>query len=230
MKRLHFRQSDFEDAFNFVGILRFRIKMSKEPSFKVVFLGEGRVGKTSIGKRWAENKFDPNTRSTVAAAWFQKTTTTSDGKPVNIQLWDTAGQEEYKSLAPIYYKDSQAAILVYSVVDQGSFEKTVQWRKELVMSRGENIKIVIVANKIDLATERCVSREQGEQYAQSVNAKYFEVSAKTGDGIELLFFHVADLLMSLPQKEREGKRPGRVSLTVVNGEENDAQKKQGGCC
>lgn len=203
--------------------------MTQAPSFKVVFLGEGRVGKTSIGKRWAEDKFEQTTRSTVAAAFFQKTMNTKDGKTLNIQLWDTAGQEEFKSLAPIYYKDSQAAILVYSCTDQASFEKMQAWMKELIMSRGENIKIVIVANKIDLVKDRCVSTEQGERYAQSVKAQHFEVSAKTGQGIDLLFFHVAELLASLPEKVKMAatKRPGKVCLQVVNGEE--AEKKKG-CC
>ena len=198
-------------------------------SFKFTLVGESAVGKTAICKQFCEHTFNENQPTTVGLE-FGTRIIEDENTRIKLQVWDTAGQEEFKSLAPIYYKDSQAAILVYSVVDQGSFEKTVQWRKELMMSRGENIKIVIVANKIDLDKDRCVSREQGEEYAKSVNAKYFEVSAKTGDGIELLFFHVADLLMSLPQKEREGKRPGRVSLTVVNGEEAENRKKQGGCC
>lgn len=203
--------------------------MTQAPSYKVVFLGEGRVGKTSVGKRWAEDKFDQTTRSTVAAAYFHKTTTTKAGKSISIQLWDTAGQEEFKSLAPIYYKDSHAAILVYSCIDQASFDKMVSWRNELIMSRGEDIKIVIVANKIDLVKDRCISTEQGEQYAKSVKAQHFEVSAKTGQGIDLLFYHVAELLASLPERAKPAsKRHGKVCLQVLNGDE--AEKKKEGCC
>jgi len=196
-------------------------------SFKVVCLGEGRVGKTSIGLRWAEDAFDPATRSTVAAAFFQKTAHTKDGKAVNIQLWDTAGQEEFKSLCPIYYKDAHAALLVYSVIDRSSFQKMIAWRNELSMARGDNIRIVIAANKADRQKERCVSRREGDDYATSVHAQYFEVSAKTGQGIDLLFMYIAEILAAIPVKAPVGKRAGKVSLTVVTG---TTEKKKKGCC
>lgn len=199
--------------------------MSQGGAFKVVFLGEGRVGKTSIGKRWVEGSFEAGVRSTVAAALYQKTAHTESGKPIPIHLWDTAGQEEFKSLAPIYYKDSQCAILVYSCIDQGSFEKAKAWRQELVNARGEDIKIALAANKVDLGSQRCVSKAEGESYAQSVGARHFDVSAKSGQGIDMLFFHVADLLASLPKRAQGPKKSGRVALTVVEGE----QKKKG-CC
>jgi small GTP-binding protein len=106
------------------------------PTFKVAFLGEGRVGKTSISLQRSEDRFEQTIRSTVAAAFFQKTVTTKSERAINIMLWDTAGQEEVHSLAPIYYKDTHAALLVYSVVDQPSFDRMVQWRNELISSRG----------------------------------------------------------------------------------------------
>jgi small GTP-binding protein len=197
-------------------------------TFKVVFLGEGRVGKTSIGRRWAENKFEQTTRSTVAAAFFQKSVQVKDGRMLNIMLWDTAGQEEFHSLAPIYYKDAHAAILAFSVVDQRSFDRMVQWKNELISSRGENIKLVVVGNKIDMTKDRCIKPEQGEAIAEANRAKYFEVSAKTGQGVDLLFAHVAELLASLPtQTQSLAKRSSKVGLQVVNGEDQPPQK---GCC
>jgi small GTP-binding protein len=197
-------------------------------SFKVVFLGEGRVGKTSIGRRWAENRFDQTTRSTVAAAFFQKSMTTRDGKTINIMLWDTAGKEEYHSLAPIYYKDAHAAILVFSCIDQRSFDRMIQWKNELISSRGEDIKLVVVANKIDATKDRCIKTEQGEGIAGTIKAQYFEVSAKTGQGIDLLFAHVTDILSKIPTAGTAlTKRSSRVGLQVVNGEE---QPKAKGCC
>jgi small GTP-binding protein len=197
-------------------------------TFKVVFLGEGRVGKTSIGRRWAENRFDQTTRSTVAAAFFQKSVTTRDGKTLNVMLWDTAGQEEYHSLAPIYYKDAHAALLVFSVVDQRSLDRMIQWKNELISSRGEDIKLVVVANKVDMVKDRCIKSEQGESIASANHAEYFEVSAKTGQGIDLLFAHVAEILAALPvQGTPVAKRSGRVGLQVVSGEDAPEEK---GCC
>lgn len=196
-------------------------------NYRVVFLGEGRVGKTSIGKRWEEERFDQSQRSTVAAACYKKSMNI-DGKVITINLWDTAGQEEFHSLAPIYYKDAHAALLVFSVVDQKSFDRMVQWKKELTMSRGEDIKVVVVGNKIDLSKDRCISASQGEQFANSIKAKYFEVSAKTGAGIDNLFNHLGHLLVSIPVKATT-KKQSKVGLQVIDATENDADEKKG-CC
>ncbi|OHT00101.1 small GTP-binding protein [Tritrichomonas foetus] len=198
--------------------------------YKVVFLGEGRVGKTSIGKRWEEERFDQSQRSTVAAACYKKSMNI-EGKLITINLWDTAGQEEYHSLAPIYYKDAHAALLVFSVIDQKSFDRMVQWKKELFMSRGEDIKIVVVGNKIDMVKERCISAQQAERFAQSIHAKYFEVSAKTGQGIDMLFLHVGSLLVKLQPKgpaSRAGK--SKIGLQVIDATENDTTDDKKGCC
>ena len=194
-------------------------------SYKVVFLGEGRVGKTSIGKRWVEGNFDNNKRPTISAACFQKTIQIGT-RILDIQLWDTAGQEEYHSLAPIYYKGASVAILVFSVIDQKSFDKMIQWRKELLSSSESNIKIIIVGNKIDLESLRAINRKQGELIAQQNNCNYFEVSAKTGEGVENLFIHLGELLMDIPISEIGPTRKSK-SL-VVTDIINDNEKKS--CC
>ena len=199
-------------------------------SYKVVLLGEGRVGKSSIGNKWMNNTFDPNRRSTVAAAFFQKSVICG-GKTVDIVLWDTAGQEEYHSLAPIYFKDAQAAILVYSVIDANSFERMMQWKKELVMSRGENIKVVIAANKIDMPSQRVITPQQGAEFAQKIGCPIFEVSAKTGQGIDMLFQSLAQILVTIPVQKNTSRRQGKVGLQVINGEEEVKEaEKSGGCC
>ncbi|KAH0791280.1 Ras-related protein Rab-21 [Histomonas meleagridis] len=194
-------------------------------AYKVVFLGEGRVGKTSIGKVWAEGSFDPHQKSTVAAAFYEKTVSINN-KLIKIHLWDTAGQEEFHSLAPIYYKGSNAALLVYSVIDKRSFERTIQWRKELVASQGDDVKTIIVANKIDVVKDRCITEEQGKAFAASINSPYFEVSAKTGKGIDILFNALAEMLSKIPEPQARGRRPGR-SLQVSDTEEAPTESK---CC
>lgn len=200
-------------------------------SYKVVLLGEGRVGKSSIGNKWHSGTFDSQRRSTVAAAFFQKSVL-CQGKNVDIQLWDTAGQEEYHSLTPIYYKDAQAALLVYSVVDSASFDRMMQWKNELVMTRGENIKIIIAANKIDMVQQRVITPQQGIDFASKVGCQIFEVSAKTGEGIDMLFQALAKTLLEIPQKKTGPTRGGKVGLQVINGNNDQAQENQskGGCC
>ncbi|EAY17595.1 Ras family protein [Trichomonas vaginalis G3] len=198
-------------------------------SYKVVLLGEGRVGKSSIGNKWQSNTFDPQRRSTIAAAFFQKTVI-CQGKNVDIQLWDTAGQEEYHSLAPIYYKDAQAALLVYSVIDSTSFERMMQWKNELVNTRGENIKLIIAANKIDMVSQRVITPQQGLDFANKVGCQIFEVSAKTGEGIDMLFQALAKTLLEIPQKKSATHRSGKVGLQVINGNNQEAEENNSTGC
>jgi small GTP-binding protein len=197
--------------------------------FKVVFLGEGRVGKTSIGKRWAEDTFDSATRSTVAAGFFEKTLITKDGRSLKIMLMDTAGQEEFHSLAPIYYKDAHAALLVFSIIDEGGFQRMQQWRSELISSRGPDIKIIVVGNKLDMSKSRVIRQEDAQKFATTIGSQYFEVSAKTGQGIDLLFAHLGEILGNLPQQQAAPaqKRGTKMGLQIVNGEEEEQKK---GCC
>ena len=198
--------------------------------FKIVFLGEGRVGKTSIGLKWCEGSFDPQRRSTVQAGFYTKNVESSQGL-VEINLWDTAGQEEYHAVAPIYYKDSQAAILVFSVVDQISFDKIVQWHNELINLRGDSVKIVVVANKIDLVDQRVIPYNKGEDYARSINCQYFEVSARTGQGIPALFQYLVEQLVSIPQKRSNQAASKRALMIIDEPEEQKPQQNQNsGCC
>ncbi|KAH0790643.1 Ras-related protein Rab-21 [Histomonas meleagridis] len=197
-------------------------------SYKAVFLGEGRVGKTSIGLKWSRGEFDPHRKSTVQAGLYSKKVETSKGM-IELHLWDTAGQEEYHAIAPIYYKEAQAALLVYSVIDQRSFDRMVQWHKELKQNRGDDVKIVVVANKIDMANQRVIPSQKGIEYARSIGCNHFEVSAKTGEGIDMLFRYLTETLVSTPTTNTRAPTRGRKGLTVLETEEtqdNDTNK----CC
>ena len=170
-------------------------------SYKAVFLGEGRVGKTSIGLKWSRNEFDPQRKSTVQAGLYTKKVETSMGI-IELNLWDTAGQEEYHAVAPIYYKGAQAALLVYSVVDQKSFDRIIQWHKELT---------------------------QGVEFAQSIGCNHFEVSAKTGEGIDMLFRYLTETLVKTVKPNSKQTPRGRKGFQVVDAEEKPEEEK-GGCC
>jgi small GTP-binding protein len=177
-------------------------------SFKVVLLGEGRVGKTSIGLKYTKGTFDPRRQSTVQAGFYSKHFETSKGA-IELNLWDTAGQEEYHAVAPIYYKSAQAAILVYSVVSETSFERMAQWHAELHQILGGSVKVFVVANKIDLPG-REILPAQGVQYATSIGSHHFEVSAKTGEGLDMLFRCITEELV----KDGEANDPGTVRRPV----------------
>ena len=197
-------------------------------SFKAVFLGEGRVGKTSIGTKFCQGTFDASQRSTVKAGLFTKQVETSRGM-IQLNLWDTAGQEEYHAVAPIYYKGAQAAILCYSVTDEKSFDRMVQWHRELSQIAGD-VKVVVVANKIDLASQRVIPSSRGVEYAQSIGCNHFEVSAKTGEGIDMLFKFLTEELAKTISSQGSGKAGGgrgrKGRLVVVEGNAPQEQEQQ----
>ncbi|XP_056013668.1 ras-related protein Rab-21-like isoform X1 [Ostrea edulis] len=159
-------------------------------SFKCVLLGEGCVGKTSLVLRYVENKFNDKHITTLQASFLTKKLNIN-GKRVNLSIWDTAGQERFHALGPIYYRDSNGAILVYDITDEDSFQKVKNWVKELRKMLGNDICLCIAGNKIDLEKERHVSVAEAEAYATSVGARHFHTSAKLGKGIEEMFLDLS---------------------------------------
>jgi Ras-related protein Rab-21 len=132
--------------------------------FKVVLLGEGRVGKTSILLRYTKGEYSDKQVSTLQASYLDKKI--SVGNPptsVQLSIWDTAGQERFHALGPIYYRDASGALLVYDITDLESFNKVQTWVKELRKIVGNDIVIVIAGNKIDMEKNRNVKRDDAEE-------------------------------------------------------------------
>lgn len=160
--------------------------------YKVVLLGEGRVGKTSLTLRFCQNKFSDTQESTISASFLKKTVElpgTSDR--VTLAVWDTAGQERFHALGPIYYRDSHGALLVYDTTDIDSFTKVQNWVRELRSVVGPDIVLCIAGNKCDLERQRQVELADAEAYAKGVGAHHFLTSAKTGRGVEEVFLDLA---------------------------------------
>ncbi|KAK0396045.1 hypothetical protein QR680_001541 [Steinernema hermaphroditum] len=162
--------------------------------FKVVLLGEGAVGKSSLMLRYVENKFSPRHLSTVQAACLTKKVMV-DGNYVDLNIWDTAGQERFHALGPMYYRDSQGALLIYDITDQRSFEKVKVWVKELRGMLKDSVTLMIIGNKTDLERERVIESSAAKEYADSVGAQYSETSAKENLGISAVFDQVTKLMI-----------------------------------
>mmetsp|Transcript_2143 Transcript_2143/g.4578 ORF Transcript_2143/g.4578 Transcript_2143/m.4578 type:complete len:235 (+) Transcript_2143:60-764(+) len=178
--------------------------------YKVVLLGEGRVGKTSILLRYVENSYVDGRPSTLQASYLDKHIVIEDEvnylssnrnvsrREAQLSIWDTAGQERFHSLGPIYYRDAKGAILVYDITDRPSFDRVRRWTKELRKMVGDSTKIsiTIVGNKLDLERQsRAVDSEEAQKYAQSVGASCLEVSAKTGSGVEDVFVQLTKKML-----------------------------------
>ncbi|XP_064088931.1 ras-related protein Rab-21-like isoform X1 [Macrobrachium nipponense] len=162
---------------------------SRSYNFKIVLLGEGCVGKTSLVLRYVEDKFNDRHITTLQASFLTKRVNIS-GKRVNLAIWDTAGQERFHALGPIYYRESHGAILVYDITDEDSFQKVKNWVRELRRMLGNDICLVIAGNKLDLQKDRHVLLEEAEGYAQEVGAFHVQTSAKENKGVEELFIEL----------------------------------------
>ena len=160
------------------------------PKFKVVILGEGRVGKTSILLRYTKGEYDEHQISTLQASYLDKRLMVS-GVGVHLSIWDTAGQERFHALGPIYYRDADAALLVYDITDKESFSKVQKWVKELRKIVGQDIIIVIAGNKIDLEKQKNVPEDEARNYAATVEASHFYTSAKSNKGLEEVFLDLS---------------------------------------
>lgn len=209
---------------------------SQRISFKVVLLGEGAVGKTSLVLRYVENKFNDKHISTLQASFLTKRLNIA-GRRVNLALWDTAGQERFHALGPIYYRDSNGALLVYDITDEDSFKKVKTWVKELRKMLGDDICLRIVGNKTDMDKDRHVSVEEAESYAESVGARHFHTSAKLNKGIEELFLDLSKAMLEKLDEDSKS-RPGGINrttssrnvVTIVDDEAGQNSSRRGGCC
>ncbi|RCI09039.1 hypothetical protein CP532_1583 [Ophiocordyceps camponoti-leonardi (nom. inval.)] len=147
--------------------------------FKLVFLGEQSVGKTSLITRFMYDSFDNMYQATIGIDFLSKTMYLED-RTVRLQLWDTAGQERFRSLIPSYIRDSSVAV--------------VKWIDDVRAERGNDVIIVLVGNKTDLNDKREVTTQQGEDEAKKNNLMFMETSAKLGHNVKNLFKRIAQAL------------------------------------
>ncbi|KAJ3444870.1 ras-related protein rab-21 [Anaeramoeba flamelloides] len=200
---------------------------------KVVLLGKGRVGKTSIFKRFLQNEFHDNEVTTIQPQYLEKQVKVNTEK-VTLSIWDTAGQERFRGLNPLFYRNSKAAIMVYDITDQESLDSLEDWLAELKNQVGHKIVLMIVGNKSDLKKKRQVNIEDAENLAKKVGAQHFCVSAKTGENIDEMFHELAKRVMKFV---KENKTPlnttkSRRNFALVNDVETKKKKKKNndGCC
>ncbi len=158
---------------------------------KLVLLGDTAVGKTSIVQRFVYGNYNEENPPTIGASFTSKVMEIPNtSETMKLQIWDTAGQEKYKSLASMYYKDATAALLVYDITSQESFENIKFWVKELKDNVGDQLVVAIAANKSDLIEEEMVDMESASQFANEVGAVFKQTSAKENIGIFDIFLSI----------------------------------------
>jgi len=176
--------------------------------YKLVFLGDQSVGKTSIITRFMYDNFDRHYQATIGIDFLSKTMYLED-RTVRLQLWDTAGQERFRSLIPSYIRDSSVAVVVYDVTNRASFLNTSKWVEDVRAERGNDVVICLVGNKTDLGNDkRQVSTEEGEEKAHKDGLLFMECSAKAGYNVKSLFRKLATSLPGSPDAANGGAAGG----------------------
>jgi len=196
-------------------------------TFKVVLLGEGRVGKTCLCLRYVRDSFASDQESTIQATFLEKRLHIGR-KAVTLNIWDTAGQERFHALGPIYYRDSHGALLVYDITDRDSFSKVRNWVRELRRIVGQDIVLMIAGNKEDLEKKRQVDVAEADAYAKSVSAGHMLVSAKTGKGVEQVFLELTKNMQRQRESAGGGGGGGGGDSDLLGGGGGDTGGRRGG--
>ena len=202
------------------------------PKYKLIFLGDQGVGKSCIMNRFMNDTFTEEYQATIGLD-FQSKNVQIDGQDIHLLLYDTAGQEKFRSLIPMYTRDANIVLLVYDISSKDSFDHIPDWLNDLKNVKLDEVIFAIIGNKNDLQEERKVSPEEGEKFAQEHNFIFHEISAKTSDGFEEFFYQ------KLFEKIRMTFRPAgqqpinamqEEKFNIEKEEEKKEQPKKKGCC
>jgi small GTP-binding protein len=186
--------------------------------FRVITIGDTSVGKTSIISQLVHNRFSPDQQSTVGAMFVLHVEIVREQR-IEMQVWDTAGQERFRALGPIYYRNAAAAIAVFDLTNQTSFQRLDDWIGAFLGTAGDQALVCVVGNKADLPGDFAVEEERVQQWAEEHHYLYGKTSAKTGEGVQEVFRRVAEALME-PQV---GRPPPELSTV-------DEKETGKGCC
>ena len=159
----------------------------KEFLYKILLLGDSSVGKTCFLMRYTDNTFQEIHMSTIGLDYKLKNIQLDDGKMVKIQIWDTAGQDRFRSITKNYYKGAHGIILIYDVTSRKTFENVKNWVAQIREEVSEKVSIILVGNKIDDVDGRKVKTEEGQMMAKECGLAFFETSAKSGENIDSTF-------------------------------------------
>lgn len=222
--------------------------LNKDPgisdlSFKILIIGDSSVGKSCLALRATRGSFNSLYTPTVGFEFFNFYLKIEE-EFIKLQIWDTCGQEVYRSLISSFYRNSSLAIIVYAIDNEESFNNIEIWLNELKTKGNPDISIILVGNKLDLEDQREVTKEMYNDFCDSNNIQYFfETSAKTGFNAKNIFIEAAKILYEehLKLKDRVS-RPDSIiheeesnpELSLDVGEENyinnKNQEKRSGCC
>ena len=189
---------------------------------KIITLGDSHVGKSSLIFKFIEDKFSSSYMSTVGFDLKFKTIKINN-EEIKVMIFDTAGQERFRSLASNYIKKANGILLVYDISDKNTFLNIENWMTNIKEESSDTIPIILIGNKCDLDEQRKIQKEEGEQFANNNNLKFFETSCKDGDNVENCFIELTKQIIER-KKERQFN-PNTQKLVNIK-----EKKKEKDCC
>lgn len=212
-------------------------------SFKIILVGDSGVGKSCLSIKASRNYFEDFYSPTVGFEFLTFNVKVED-QNIKLQIWDTCGQEVYRSLISSFYRSASLAIIVYSIDSEESFSNIEKWLNDIKSQSNPNIKIFLIGNKADLEDKRQVTKENGETFFKQNQLSFFtETSAKTGFNVQNVFIEVAKVLYKEHEEIKNRiSRPGSMApvpytpeipdnnVSLETGEDTDDKPRKKKCC
>ena len=190
---------------------------------KLLMIGDSAVGKTSLLLRYANDTFSSTFITTIGID-FKIKTVDLDGRRVKLQIWDTAGQEQFRTITRSYFRGAQGIVLVYDITDRGTFNSVRSWMAQIADHADAQVNRVLVANKSDNEAERRVSSAEGAALAAEYEVKFLETSAKHDINVSETFTAIAREVVARIPAEGAASTRGATRLSGTSG------KKKASCC
>ena len=203
---------------------------TENPEYKLIFLGDQSVGKSCILNRFMNDTFTEDYQATIGLDFQTKKKVQIDNQDIHLLLYDTSGQEKFKSLIPMYTRNANIILLVYDITSQNSFNNLSNWLEDLINVKKEEVIFAVVGNKTDLEDNREVSAEEWKKFAEEKNFIFAEVSAKTGDGINKLFDVILKEMLKKKTKLLPHPQPKVINKQGFGGGIEKEKKKKDCCC
>lgn len=206
------------------------IEEDLEVTVKVVVVGNGAVGKSSMIQRYCRGIFTKDYKKTIGVDFLEKRLNL-DGEDVLLMLWDTAGQEEFDALTKAYYRGAQACVIAFSTTDRDSFEAVETWRQKVEEEVGPDIPTCLIQNKIDLIDDAVMTQEEAEDLAKKLKMRFYRTSVKEDLNVNDVFQYLAQQhlkkIKKEAQREESEPQPGR-QIGVFNTASSSATNNNNG--
>lgn len=189
-----------------------------EIAIKVVVVGNGAVGKSSMIQRYCKGIFTKDYKKTIGVDFLERQIEVND-EDIRLMLWDTAGQEEFDAITKAYYRGAQACVLAFSTVDRDSFEAIESWKRKVEDEVGE-IGMVIVQNKIDLIDDALIQPEEAEALAKKLRMRFYRTSVKDNLNVDEVFRYLAEKYLHQLncEEEEEPQQSFQIGTGLINTE------------